>query len=152
MNAPIAILIWLMIYPMMLKIDFAGIKGVARKPAGLIITLFVNWLIKLVAFAPIVMFLLGVADVIIPSAVLVTSVVVFIVIPLVAGFLSRHFIVRAKGLEWFERNFLSRFHSLPIFALLVTLTLVFAFLSVASVTSPRDGIRGEADQCCIPGE
>jgi ACR3 family arsenite transporter len=73
------------------------------------------------------MFLLGVADVIIPSAVLVTSVVVFIVIPLAAGFLSRHFIIKAKGLEWFENNFLSRFHSVTILALLATLTLIFAF-------------------------
>lgn len=195
-NAPIALLIWLMIYPMMLKIDFAGIKGVARRPKGLAITLFVNWLIKpfsmallawfffkvvfssivspedaqqytagliilaaapctamvfvwsyltdgdpaytlaqvaindlimLVAFAPIVMFLLGVADVIIPSKVLITSVVVFIVIPLVAGFLSRHFIIKAKGEEWFNRNFLARFHSVTIIALLATLTLIFAF-------------------------
>jgi ACR3 family arsenite transporter len=195
-NAPIAVLIWLMIYPMMLKVDFAGIKGVARKPRGLLITLFVNWLVKpfsmalfawfflkvvfaslvspadaqqytagliilaaapctamvfvwsyltdgdpaytlaqvaindlimLVAFAPIVMFLLGVADVIIPSTVLVTSVVVFIVIPLVAGFLSRHFLIKAKGEEWFEKNFLARFHPVTIFALLATLTLIFAF-------------------------
>jgi ACR3 family arsenite transporter len=195
-NAPIAVLIWLMIYPMMLKVDFAGIKEVARKPRGLLITLFVNWLVKpfsmalfawfflkvvfgnlvspadaqqytagliilaaapctamvfvwsyltdgdpaytlaqvaindlimLVAFAPIVMFLLGVADVIIPSAVLVTSVVVFIVIPLVAGFLSRHFLIKAKGEEWFESKFLARFHPVTIFALLATLTLIFAF-------------------------
>ena len=45
-NAPIAVLIWLMIYPMMLKIDFAGIKGVARWPKGLLVTLVVNWLVK----------------------------------------------------------------------------------------------------------
>jgi ACR3 family arsenite efflux pump ArsB len=45
-NVAIAILIWLMIYPMMLKIDFGGLKDVAKKPKGLLITLFVNWLIK----------------------------------------------------------------------------------------------------------
>ena len=45
-NIPIAFLIWLMIYPMMLKIDFAGLKGVAQRPKGLLITLFVNWLVK----------------------------------------------------------------------------------------------------------
>ena len=195
-NAPIAVLIWLMIYPIMRKIDFAGSKGVAMRPKGLVITLFVNWLVKpfsmallawfffkvvfssfvspddaqqytagliilaaapctamvfvwsyltdgdpaytlaqvaindlimLVAFAPIVMFLLGVADVIIPSKVLVTSVVVFIVIPLVAGFLSRHFLIKAKGEHWFNENFLARFHPVTIFALLATLTLIFAF-------------------------
>jgi len=45
-NAPIAILIWLMIYPMILKIDFGGLKGVAQRPKGLFVALFVNWLIK----------------------------------------------------------------------------------------------------------
>jgi arsenite transporter len=195
-NAPIAVLIWLMIYPMMLKIDFAGIKGVALRPRGLFITLFVNWLVKpfsmalfawvflkwifgsmipfedaqqytagliilaaapctamvfvwsyltdgdpaytlaqvavndiimLFAFAPIVLILLGVANVIIPSAVLVTSVVVFIVIPLLAGFLSRHFLIKAKGKEWFEEKFLPRFHPVTVVALLGTLVLIFAF-------------------------
>ena len=53
-NVAIAVLIWLMIYPMMLKIDFSGLKGVARKPKGLFITLFVNWLVK-----PFSMALLG---------------------------------------------------------------------------------------------
>jgi len=45
-NIPIAILLWLMIYPMMLKIDFASLKNVGKKPKGLFITLFVNWLVK----------------------------------------------------------------------------------------------------------
>ena len=45
-NIPIAILIWLMIYPMMLKIDFASIRGVGKRPGGLIVTLVVNWLVK----------------------------------------------------------------------------------------------------------
>jgi ACR3 family arsenite transporter len=45
-NIPIAVLIWLMIYPMMLKIDFASVRGVGRRPAGLFVTLFVNWLVK----------------------------------------------------------------------------------------------------------
>ncbi len=45
-NAPIAVLIWLMIYPMMLKVDFTALGGIARKPKGLAVTLFVNWLVK----------------------------------------------------------------------------------------------------------
>ena len=45
-NIPIALLIWLMIYPMMLKIDFASIRGVGKRPRGLAVTLFVNWLVK----------------------------------------------------------------------------------------------------------
>ncbi|MGH7490494.1 MAG: arsenic resistance protein, partial [bacterium] len=45
-NIPIALLIWLMIYPMMLKIDFRSIRSVGRRPRGLFVTLFVNWLVK----------------------------------------------------------------------------------------------------------
>src|SRR5512137_1072040 len=152
-NVPIGVLLWLMIYPMMLKVDFGAIRGIARRPKGLMVTLFVNWLVKpfgmallawvfmqhvfaswidpetakgytagliilaaapctamvfvwsyltdgdpaytlvqvavndlimLVAFAPIVMFLCGVANVVVPAKVLITSVVIFIVIPLTA--------------------------------------------------------------------
>ena len=183
-NVPIAILIWLMIYPMMLKIDFGGLHGVFRKPKGLFITLFVNWLVKpfsmallgwlfittlfgktlgwiepetaknyvagliilaaapctamvfvwsyltdgdgpytlaqvaindlimIFAFAPIVMLLAGVTGVHIPGEVLLVSVVVFIVIPLAAGWISRSALVRAKGTQWFEQTFLPKFLSL----------------------------------------
>jgi ACR3 family arsenite transporter len=198
-NVPIAILIWLMIYPMMLKIDFGGITKVFAKPAGLFITLAVNWLIKpfsmaalgwlfiqwlcssvlgwiepataanyvagliilaaapctamvfvwsyltdgdssytlaqvaindlimVFAFAPIVMLLAGVSGVTIPAPVLITSVVVFIVIPLAAGALSRLVLIKAKGTTWFERNFLPLFRPVAILSLLAILTLIFAF-------------------------
>ncbi len=198
-NVPIAALIWLMIYPMMLKIDFGGLLGVAQKPRGLAVTLVVNWLIKpfsmallawlfmrvlfsdalgwispaaakdytagliilaaapctamvfvwsyltdgdsaytlaqvaindlimLVAFAPIVMFLVGVSGVIVPRDVLITSVVVFIVIPLAAGWLSRTVLIRVRGHDWFERAFLPVFKPVTILALLATLVLIFAF-------------------------
>ncbi|MFO1513002.1 MAG: ACR3 family arsenite efflux transporter [Verrucomicrobiota bacterium] len=195
-NVAIAVLIWLMIYPMMLKVDFTALGGIARKPKGLAVTLVVNWLIKpfsmallgwlfmnnifrpwimpelakeytagliilaaapctamvfvwsyltdgdpvytlvqvavndlimLVAFAPIVMFLCGVANVVVPSKVLITSVVVFIVIPLVAGWLTRMLLLKAHGKDWFEQKFLPKFHPVTIFALLLTLVLIFAF-------------------------
>ena len=195
-NLPIAILIWLMIYPMMLKIDFGSLAGVTRRPKGLVVTLFVNWLVKpfsmaffawifiqhlfsgwidpetarnytagliilaaapctamvfvwsyltdgdpaytlvqvavndlimLVAFAPIVMFLCGVAHVVVPSRVLITSVVVFIVIPLAAGWLTRSFLLKSRGKEWFEQSFLPKFHPVTVIALLATLVLIFAF-------------------------
>jgi ACR3 family arsenite transporter len=195
-NIPIAVLIWLMIYPMMLKIDFGSLAGVSRRPRGLMVTLFVNWLVKpfsmaflawfffrhvfspwvdpraagdytagliilaaapctamvfvwsyltdgdpaytlvqvavndlimLVAFAPIVMFLCGVAHVVVPSRVLVTSVVVFIVIPLAAGLLTRTVLLRSHGPEWLERTFLPKFHPVTVMALLATLVLIFAF-------------------------
>ncbi|MCS7090964.1 MAG: ACR3 family arsenite efflux transporter [Verrucomicrobiota bacterium] len=195
-NIPIAVLIWLMIYPMMLKVDFGALAGVTRRPRGLLVTLFVNWLVKpfsmaffawlflqhvfaawvdaetarhytagliilaaapctamvfvwsyltegdpaytlvqvalndlimLFAFAPLVMFLCGVANVIVPSKVLITSVVVFIVIPLAAGWLTRTLLIRSRGRAWFEKNFLPRFHPVTVVALLATLVLIFAF-------------------------
>jgi ACR3 family arsenite transporter len=195
-NVPIAILIWLMIYPMMLKIDFGSLAGVTRRPKGLLVTLFVNWLVKpfsmafiawvfvqhlfspwidaetarnytagliilaaapctamvfvwsyltdgdpaytlvqvalndlimLVAFAPIVMFLCGVANVVVPSQVLIMSVIVFIVIPLAGGWLTRTLLLRSHGIEWFEQSFLPRFHPVTVVALLATLVLIFAF-------------------------
>lgn len=195
-NVAIAILIWLMIYPMMLKIDFGSIGGVARRPTGLLVTLFVNWIVKpfsmaflgwlfiqhlfapwidpatardytagliilaaapctamvfvwsyltdgdpgytlvqvavndlimLVAFAPIVMFLCGVTGVVVPSSVLITSVLVFIVIPLAAGWLTRTLLLKAKGRDWLERSFLPKFQPVTMAALLLTLILIFAF-------------------------
>jgi len=195
-NIAIAVLIWLMIYPMMLKVDFTALGGIARKPKGLAVTLFVNWLVKpfsmaflawlfmqhvfsawispelakeytagliilaaapctamvfvwsyltdgdpvytlvqvavndlimLVAFAPIVMFLCGVANVVVPSKVLITSVVVFIVIPLASGWLTRTVLLKSHGKDWFEQKFLPKFHPATIFALLLTLVLIFAF-------------------------
>jgi ACR3 family arsenite transporter len=197
-NVPIGVLLWLMIYPMMLKVDFGSIGGIALRPKGLLVTLFVNWLIKpftmallawvfmqhvfaawidpetaknytagliilaaapctamvfvwsyltdgdpaytlvqvavndlimLVAFAPIVMFLCGVAHVVVPAKVLITSVVVFIVIPLTAGWLTRTALLRSHGKQWFEQNFLPKFHPMMIGALLFTLVLIFAFQS-----------------------
>jgi ACR3 family arsenite transporter len=197
-NIPIGVLLWLMIYPMMLQVDFGAIGDIARKPKGLAVTLFVNWLIKpfsmaflgwlfmqhifsawidpetaknytagliilaaapctamvfvwsyltdgdpaytlvqvavndlimLVAFAPIVMFLCGVAHVVVPAQVLITSVVVFIVIPLTAGWLTRTILLKSHGREWFEKKFLPKFHPVMIGALLLTLVLIFAFQS-----------------------
>jgi ACR3 family arsenite transporter len=96
-------------------------------PAYTLVQVAVNDLTMLVAFAPIVMFLCGVAQVIVPSKVLITSVVVFIVIPLVAGYATRTLLLRTKGKEWFERRFLAKFHPVTVLALLATLLLIFAF-------------------------
>jgi arsenite transporter len=197
-NVPIGMLLWLMIYPMMLKVDFSAIGGIAKRPKGLLVTVFVNWLVKpfsmallawvflqhafaawidpemarsytagliilaaapctamvfvwsyltdgdpaytlvqvavndlimLVAFAPIVMFLCGVANVVVPAKVLITSVVVFIVIPLAAGWITRAILLKSHGKEWFEQKFLPKFHPVMIGALLLTLVLIFAFQS-----------------------
>jgi ACR3 family arsenite transporter len=195
-NVPIAILIWLMIYPMMLKIDFGSIMRVGQRPKGLLITVVVNWLVKpfsmalfgwlffqhlflpligqelasqyiagviilaaapctamvfvwsylsdgdpaytlmqvsvndlimLVAFAPLVKFLVsGAAGLEVPFRVLLYSVVIFVVIPLALGAVSRALLIRRKGTEWFER-FMAKFHPVTVLALLATLVLIFAF-------------------------
>ncbi|MEL7401205.1 MAG: bile acid:sodium symporter, partial [Pseudomonadota bacterium] len=157
-NLVVAVLIWLMIYPMMVQVDFSAIKDVGKKPQGLALTLIVNWLIKpfsmaaigwlffhglfadwvdpqtaseyiagmillgvapctamvfvwsqltkgdanytlvqvsvndiimIFAFAPITAFLLGVSDVEVPWETLLLSVVLYVVLPLVAGALTR---------------------------------------------------------------
>jgi ACR3 family arsenite transporter len=196
-NVAIAVLIWLMVYPMMLKIDFTSLAGVGRRPKGLLVTLFVNWLVKpfsmaflawlffknvfaawipagladqyiagaiilaaapctamvfvwsyltdgdpaytlvqvsvndlimLVAFAPIVTFLVaGASNLTVPFKVLLLSVLVFIVIPLTLGSLSRTLLIRARGREWFDGTFLPFFHPVTVVALLATLVLIFAF-------------------------
>ncbi len=195
-NLPIAILVWLMIYPMMLKIDFSAIAKVGDKPKGLLITLFVNWIVKpfsmaflgwlffkqlfigmigvdmanqymagviilaaapctamvfvwsyltdgdpaytlvqvaindlimLVLFAPIVMFLLGISDIVVPKDVLFMSVLLYIVIPLIAGYLTRRLLISAHGKEWFNTKFLAPLKPVTIIALLATLIIIFAF-------------------------
>ncbi len=196
-NLPIAALIWLMIYPMMLKVDFSAILDVGKNPRGLFITLFINWLVKpfsmallgwvffkqlflpvigpeaadqyvagtiilaaapctamvfvwsyltegdpaytlvqvavndlilLLAFAPIVTWLVtGASNLTVPFDVLLYSVVVFIVIPLATGMLTRSGLMKVKGAEWFEAVFLPRLHPIALGALLMTLVLIFAF-------------------------
>lgn len=196
-NLPIALLIWLMIYPMMLKVDFASVMRSGKNPKGIIITVIVNWLVKpfsmavlgwlffrqlflpiigveaadqyiagsiilaaapctamvfvwsyltegdpgytlvqvaindlilLIAFAPIVTWLVtGTSGLSVPFDVLLFSVLVFIVIPLAAGVLTRTLLVKMKGIVWFERDFLSRLHPIAISSLLLTLVLIFAF-------------------------
>ncbi len=195
-NIPIAILIWMMIYPMMLQVDFGSLKKIGKKPKGIVLTVVVNWLIKpftmaffawlffanlysafispemageyiagaillgaapctamvfvwsylsdgdpaytlmqvsvndliiLVAFVPLVGFLLGITDVIIPYDTLILSVVIYVVVPLVAGFLTSRYLIRRKGKQWFTDVFLAKLKPVSIFALLLTLLLLFAF-------------------------
>ncbi|TAJ05465.1 arsenical-resistance protein [Marinilabiliaceae bacterium JC017] len=195
-NIPVAILIWLMIYPMMLQIDFGSLKNVGKRPKGLMLTLVVNWLIKpftmaffawiffsklysayitpelageyiagatllgaapctamvfvwsyltdgdpnytlvqvsindliiLVAFVPIVGLLLGITNIEIPYDTLVASVLIFVVVPLVAGAITNKYLIRTRGEEWFKRVFLPKLKPVSILALLVTLILLFAF-------------------------
>ncbi|MCB0479147.1 MAG: ACR3 family arsenite efflux transporter [Crocinitomicaceae bacterium] len=195
-NVYVAILIWLMIYPMMVQIDFTSLKNVKSDSKGLLLTVIVNWLVKpftmalfawiffdyvykglmepdladqyiagaillgaapctamvfvwsylsdgdakytliqvsindlilLVAFIPIVQFLLGITDLVIPYEVLISSVVTFVVIPLVAGMLSNVYLQKLIGEEWFKSKFLPVLKPISIFALLLTLVLLFMF-------------------------
>jgi ACR3 family arsenite transporter len=195
-NIPVAILIWLMIYPMMLQIDFSSLKAVGRRPKGVVLTLVVNWLIKpfsmaffawiffehlysafispeqageyiagaillgaapctamvfvwsyltdgdptytlvqvslndlviLVAFVPLVGLLLGITNISIPYDTLFASVVVFVVVPLLAGYLTQRWLVGRRGAEWFKTRFLPAFKPVSVMALLLTLVLLFAF-------------------------
>ncbi len=204
-SIPVAVLIWLMIYPMMLQIDFASLKRVGEKKQGLIVTTVSNWLIKpftmyaiawfflnivftrwipvdlareylagavllgaapctamvfvwsyladgdpaytlvqvavndliiLVAYAPIVMFLLGLSDIVVPYDTVILSVVLFVVVPLVLGWISRVQLIRSKGLAWFEQTFLPALAPVTITALLLTLVIIFIFQGQTIVSNP----------------
>jgi ACR3 family arsenite transporter len=97
-------------------------------PAYTLIQVSINDLIMLVAFAPIVTFLVsGAAGLEVPFRVLLFSVLIFVVIPLTLGVGSRLLLVRSKGTEWFTTRFLPRFQPVTVIALLATLVLIFAF-------------------------
>lgn len=204
-SIPIAILIWLMIYPMMMKVDFASIRNVGKNPKGLFVTWVVNWLIKpftmfgiaafffyvvfkplippelaqdylagavllgaapctamvfvwshltrgnaaytvvqvatndliiLLAFTPIVALLLGIGGITIPWLTLVVSVVLFVVVPLAGGVLTRTLVIRSKGADYFQNVFLQKFNHLTIAGLLLTLILIFSFQGEVIVNNP----------------
>lgn len=195
-NIPVAILIWLMIYPMMVQVDFGSIKHIRPQLKGLGLTVVVNWLIKpftmaffawlffsklyaawitpelaneyiagaillgaapctamvfvwsylsdgdpnytlvqvsvndlllLLLFVPIVQLLLGITGLRIPWGVLSTTVLIFVVIPLLAGWLTHRWAMRSKGEAWLKERFLPALKPVSIVALLSTLVLLFAF-------------------------
>ena len=205
-NLAVAVFIWVMIYPMMIQIDFAAMKRVGDKPKGLLLTLVVNWLIKpftmaalgwlffkvlfadmvdpqtgseyiagmillgvapctamvfvwshltkgdanytlvqvsvndlvmVVAFAPIVALLLGVTDIVVPWETLLLSVVLYVVIPLAAGALTRRQIIAShKGDEASVDAFTARLKPWSIVGLLATVMLLFAFQAETIVSNP----------------
>lgn len=204
-SIPIAVLIWLMIYPMMLKVDFQSVKNVGKRPKGILITCITNWLIKpftmfgiawlfffvifksliptsladqylagavllgaapctamvfvwsylskgdaaytlvqvavndliiLVAYVPIVGFLLGIGGIAIPWATLILSVVLFVVIPLIAGIVTRIFVVRRYGIDYFNNVFVNKFNKWTIVGLLLTLIILFSFQGKTILANP----------------
>jgi len=195
-SIPMAVLIWLMIYPMMMKVDFQSIRNVGKNPKGLFVTWIINWLIKpftmygiaslfffvifktfitpdlateylagavllgaapctamvfvwstltkgdpaytvvqvatndliiLFAFVPIVKFLLGVSNVPVPWDTLILSVILFVVIPLAGGMLTRSLVIRKQGKEYFENTFVQKFDGITTIGLLLTLVMIFSF-------------------------
>ena len=204
-SIPTAILIWVMIYPMMMKVDFKSIKNVTKEPKGLYITWITNWLIKpftmyaiasffffvvfksfiapelatqylagtillgaapctamvfvwstltkgnpaytvvqvatndliiLVAFIPIVKFLLGVSNIVVPWDTLVLSVVLFVVIPLAGGIITRIMVTKKRGLDYFENTFLKKFDNVTTGGLLLMLVLLFSFQGETIINNP----------------
>ncbi|MEC7545395.1 MAG: ACR3 family arsenite efflux transporter [Pseudomonadota bacterium] len=201
-NLPIAILIWLMIYPMMMQVDFASIKDVTKQPQGLALTLVVNWLIKpfsmaalgwlffhiifadlvsvetaqeyiagmillgvapctamvfvwshltrgdanytllqvsvndvimIFAFAPIAGFLLGISDIEVPWETLLISVVLYVVLPLLAGVLTRK-LLGAEGVGRLSDSI----KPLSILGLLATVLILFGLQAPRIVENPLD--------------
>ena len=204
-SIPVAVLIWLMIYPMMLKIDFSSVVKAIKMPKGLLVTTVTNWLIKpftmfgiavfffyvvfkaiiptdlaqqylagavllgaapctamvfvwshltkgnaaytlvqvavndliiLVAFTPIVALLLGVSGIKIPWDTLILSVMLFVVIPLTAGSLTRTAVIRHKGADYFNGVFLEKFNNITIIGLLLTLIIIFSFQGDTIIANP----------------
>lgn len=199
-NLPVAILIWCMVYPMMVQIDFSSIKDVGKKPKGLILTVVINWLIKpftmalvawlffrvlfvefvspesaseyiagmillgvapctamvfvwsqltkgdpnytlvqvsvndiimIFAFAPIAAFLLGVSQITVPWETLVLSVFLYVIIPLLAGVITR------KILNEHVEKLVSKLKPFSILGLLATVVLLFGFQAESILGKPQ---------------
>jgi len=203
-NIVVAVLIWIMIYPMMIQVDFSSLRNVGRKPKGLIVTLVTNWLIKpftmaalgilffnyvfaglvspdlakeyiagmillgvapctamvfvwshltkgdpnytlvqvsindlilIIAFAPLAGLLLGISSISVPWQTLVLSVVLYVLIPLTAGYATRRHYERnnPQGLE----RLLARLKPASIIGLLLTVALLFSFQADTLISSPQ---------------
>lgn len=203
-NLVVAVFIWVMIYPMMVNVDFSSLKDVGKKPKGLCITLVVNWLIKpftmaalgifffeylfaglvdpqtakeyiagmillgvapctamvfvwsqlvrgdanytlvqvsindiimVFAFAPLTALLLGVTDIVVPWETLLLSVALYVVIPLVAGYITRK-ILDDSGNENRISNFSAKVKPFSVMGLLATVILLFGFQAQTILSQP----------------
>jgi ACR3 family arsenite transporter len=203
-NLVVAVFIWIMIYPMMVQIDFSAIRDVGRRPKGLALTLVINWLIKpfsmaalgwlffrvffadlvgpqaateyiagmillgaapctamvfiwsqltkgdpnytlvqvsvndvimVFAFAPIAAFLLGVSDIEVPWQTLLLSVVLYVVLPLLAGAATRRYLEKDRNGKRLN-SFTSALKPWSIQGLLATVVLLFGFQAGKIVGQP----------------
>jgi len=105
-------------------------------PAYTLVQVAVNDLILLIAFAPIVAFLLGISNVPIPYNTLFLSVVLFVVIPLAGGYFSRKFVIKKKGQEYFDHVFIKKFDNITVIGLLLTLVIIFSFQGEIIINNP----------------
>ncbi len=204
-NILIAVLIWLMVYPMMVKVDFSSIKDVGKKPKGLLLTIIINWLIKpftmaalgwlffkvffaswvdpqtaneyiagmillgvapctamvfvwsqmtkgdanytlvqvsvndiimVFAFAPITALLLGMSDIHVPWETLLMSVVLYVLLPLVAGIITRK-ILDKKDDHQKLNTFLAKVNPLSMLGLIATVVLLFGFQAQTIIDKPQ---------------
>jgi arsenite transporter len=204
-NLVVAVFIWIMIYPMMVQVDFTAVKDIAKRPRGLVLTLVVNWLIKpftmaalgwlffrvlfadwvdpqsaseyiagmillgvapctamvfvwsqltkgdpnytlvqvsvndiimVFAFAPIAAFLLGVTDIHVPWETLLLSVVLYVVLPLAAGALTRHHL-ESGGSAHRLQAFVDRMKPWSVIGLLATVILLFGFQAETIIEQPQ---------------
>jgi len=204
-SIPIAVVLWVMIFPMMVQIDFTQLKSVRKEPIPLYITLFVNWIIKpfsmyllsvlffkflfrplitgenaqgfiagavllgaapctamvfvwsylsggdplytliqvavndlviLVAFAPIVKFLLGLNKMVVPYSTIFYSVLIYVAIPVMLGYLARRYFVKTKGVDWLNNVFVKNMKNITIIGLFATLIVIFMFQGKIIVSNP----------------
>ena len=206
-SIPTTILLWVMIYPMMLKIDFSSIKNIKSNPKGLYITWFVNWVVKpltmyaiaylfffifyknivsneianeylagavllgaapctamvfvwskltkgdpaytlvqvatndliiLIAYIPIVSFLLKMGKISIPWGTLLLSIVLFIVVPLLLSIITRKYIISSKGENYLNEKFIPSFDKYTMVGLLLTLIMIFTFQGEKILAQPMN--------------
>jgi ACR3 family arsenite transporter len=105
-------------------------------PAYTVVQVATNDLIILIAFTPIVALLLGIGGITIPWGTLLLSVVLFVVIPLAAGIYTRTHVIKAKGEDYFNNKFISKFNNITIIGLLLTLVLIFSFQGDVILSNP----------------
>ncbi|WP_291010237.1 ACR3 family arsenite efflux transporter [Hydrogenophaga sp.] len=203
-NGVVAVLIWIMIYPMMIQIDFAAVRDVGKRPQGLVLTLVINWLIKpftmaalgvlffrylfapwvdpqsaneyiagmillgvapctamvfvwsqltkgdpnytlvqvsvndlimVFAFAPIAAFLLGVTDLTVPWQTLLLSTLLYVVLPLIAGVLTRRWL-HQRGGDARVATLVARLKPWSVVGLIATVVLLFGFQAQTIVAQP----------------
>ena len=206
-SIPTTILLWIMIYPMMLKIDFKSIKNIKNNPKGLFITWIANWVIKpftmyliaslfffgiykniinenlaseylagavllgaapctamvfvwskltrgdsaytlvqvasndliiLIAYIPIVSFLLKRGNINIPWGTLLLSIVLFIVVPLILSMITRNYVIKNKGEDYLNDVFIPSFDKYTMVGLLLTLIIIFSFQGMKIIDQPLD--------------